>query len=259
MFSLWGIAGALLLIALLLVIQINPQRRRKRADRFRNVYVFNKERLAAAVTSLQRKEISTAQFSQTCAELRALVRKLSLEDKQYDKQEAYDLFNLAGELEEASSYDPQDLFFLSHAAALLQSGAPRMQLDANRKMAEAKDWVALRRRRLPIEEGLSEVRCKACGFEHPEAHFNGFEDLTSAFCGSCQKILFIEIHGERWKQIKAQEKGQGSLDGLLPPCDCGGAFLFSMPGTCPKCGGKDLETKKASRYEWFEKGRYKML
>ena len=93
--------------------------------------------------------------------------------------------------------------------------------------------------------------CQSCDgqFEYMLIH-NGFNESAYAYCDSCGRTALLD----GWEipngvHVALHRELEPSVEALLQPCACGGAFKGSATPRCPHCSAQ-LSAERAAR--WIE-------
>jgi hypothetical protein len=195
-------------------------------------------------------------------EMNLLARSISrrcLSLRELQSQEAYDFFNLAGEVAEATRFEPSTRWIAEVALEL--------ERTALGNLYGSRRWGEIVAKRGPIES-FSMKRCRRCSTEFPSVGTSGFLMMTFLWCKGCGKVLgqvvaskegarAIEPYDER--TATEQSARAAKLGVPWRRCACGGT-IHSLH-RCPGCGSTEMEHEflPSSAFFYFESHQYDEL
>lgn len=167
-------------------------------------------------------------------------------------QDAYDFFNLAGEMSNATSYEPKSRWI---AKVGLQ-----LEAEALGSLYSHPGWREIVAARGPIEHFVLK-KCLDCGLEFPEVGTSGFMMMTFLWCGDCGNIYGAPLASEECERrlrpyanwlAAGQQRVALELEVPWHRCTCGG--VVHHPSTCPRCKSRNERHERLpiSSFQYFE-------
>ena len=178
-------------------------------------------------------------------------------------QQAYDFFNLAGELSSATSYEPKSRWI---AKVGLQ-----LEAEALGHLHSHPAWGEIVGARGPIEHFLLK-KCTKCELEFPDIGTSGFLMMTFLWCADCGSIYGATAASDEgliplrpYAAWLPEEQARIARDLGVPwrRCRCGGTVHDTVgdSGNCPRCRSTPHchERVPISSFQYFEEHKFGSL